>query len=223
MHVRLLSLIVFLGCITLLSGCSTTTLVTDYVRHNDAQPSDHVFVLAISSREPIRVAIEEGLKNQFEKMDVKATASHTVLFELPESKAERIALIKDMVAKSGASSVLLVSLINVTTKEDYVPARMEAVPVYYSPVATPYGYGGLAGYGSFYHETVQYVYQPGYYDTYKDYRVLSQWFGTGSEKPAWEGESSTVDPSSLDNAINGYAKVVTSALKEHGLLVSASQ
>lgn len=207
--------------LVLLQGCSSTRIVTDAVRAESPTAVSHVFVLVVSDRMPARVALEDALKARLEGQGVAATVSHTLLIEVPDSRDERIAEVKRVVEASGADSVLLVSLLTAEVVEDYVPARTEAVPVYYNnglSTGNLYGYG--YGYGGFYDVYTSYVYIPGYYDQYRDYRLQSQLFSEGSLEPVWEAESSTIDPPSLTSAARGYARAIVGKLADRRLIQS---
>lgn len=215
--------IALLLSVVLLQACSSTRIVTDTLRADAPEPVSHLFLLVVSDRMPARVALENALKDKLEGKGAMATVSHETLIEVPDSRDERIAEVKRVVEASGADSVLLVSLLSTEVVEDYVPARTEAVPVYYNnglSTGNLYGYG--YGYGGFYDVYTSYVYIPGYYDQYSDYRLQSQLFAAGSLEPVWEAESSTIDPPSLESAARGYARAIVGTLSGHGLVAPAN-
>lgn len=197
--------------IGLASACASTSIVYD--RLNEAQSGadiSHVCTLAISSGPAARAAVENALVDSLTGAGVSATPMHTLLLEIPEGRAERIEVLGSGASAAGCDAVLLVSLLSAEVDRDWQPARMEAVNVTYG--------SGLWTVGDYYHTWQEYVFVPGYYDEYRDYRLFSQLFVESSREPLWEAETSTVDPPSLDSAAASYADAIVAAMGKRGLL-----
>jgi hypothetical protein len=202
----------------LLAACSTTQLVHDRVNANwRGDALERVAVVVIANQPRVRGALENALVEDLQAAGADTFAVHTMMMDVPETLKARKAALKALVEKQGADGVLVLSLVGVDTQRQYVGAQMAPVEVItgVGPAATPYW-----GYGGYYHRHYEYVYVPGYEEVTQDYRLDASLFAVGQETPVWQGETSTVDPASLDEGIAGVASRVSSALVRHKLVAS---
>ena len=210
---RLVACIVML---MMLAGCSSTRLVHDRVSAGwKGDGLERVAVVVIANQPRLRGALENTLVQELEAAGANALAVHAMMIDVPETLNERKAALKALVQQQDADGVLVLSLVGVDTRRHYVGAQMAPVEVVtgVGPAAVPYW-----GYGGYYHRHYEYVYMPGYEEVTQDYRLDASLFAVGREKPVWQGETSTVDPSSLEEAIDGIAGRVSTALLKHGVV-----
>lgn len=203
--------------LSVLAGCSSTKLVHDRVNAGwRGQGLENVAVVVIANQPRLRGALELALVEDIQQAGGHAIAVHTLMIDVPETLKERKAALAGLVEQQGADGVLVLSLVGVETERHYVGAQMAPVEVVtgMTPASVPYW-----GYGGYYHRHYEYVYMPGYEETSQDYRLDASLFAVGQEKPVWQGETSTVDPTSLEEAIEGVAGRVSDALIRHKLVV----
>jgi hypothetical protein len=105
---------------------------------------------------------------------------------------------------------MVVSLLKVEERSEYVPPQVDYVPVPSAPMYL--GYGPYVGhsYGA--------IYQPGYYHNAKDYYLQTQVYSVERKRPVWQAQSRSMNPDSLKHGAQGFAKSIVSQLDKDGAL-----
>ncbi len=115
---------------------------------------------------------------------------------------------KAVLNKNGFDGVLTMGLIDKKEETRYVEGSG-----YYQPMA--YGY-----YGSFYsYYPYMYgnVYQPGHYATSEHIYIETNLWDVETGKLVWSAQTETVDPSSIENFANSYARDIVGELIKKGI------
>jgi hypothetical protein len=116
-----------------------------------------------------------------------------------------------MVLDAGYDGALIVSLLDVKEKTEYVPGQTYYQPLYYG------GYGGY--YGGFYgysYNTYGVVSSPGYYSQKKYIYIETRLFDLKTDEMNWASKSETKDPSDLKDFSASLARAVVTTLTNDG-------
>jgi len=192
-----LSLIPVLGL--LLASCGTSTQMMERWMEPTYQPLQASKVVVIGVGENTRrVSIFEDIMGQklaSRKIDVvKGSAI------LPRDSVD-IETFKKIVHSTGAQLVIVSRLLGVENETSYVPGTTSYVP---AP-----SYYGMYGY---YYSSYAVMSTPGYYTSYKVYKVESNVYDVQLEKLVWSGESHTTDPQNMQDGVDSFSNTLIDEL-----------
>lgn len=192
-----LSLILFLT----LAGCATPTeVVSGWSAPDHERPRfESLFVIALINDAEDRAAVERALGDALRDRVRHVYLAHRQIDRAVDGNQLR-RRVEQAVDRSGAEGVLVVSFLKAEVRADYVPPRLNQ------------GYGPSLGAG---YDT---VYAPGYYVENMDYYLQSTLYQVGRDSPIWQAQSRVINPTSLDNAVRGYAGDLAKRLHEDGAL-----
>ncbi|MFB6457886.1 hypothetical protein ACE38W_21625 [Chitinophaga sp. Hz27] len=207
-------LLLSLVFVLLMSGCGTTVHMTGTWKGNDAAPTGYhkVLIASLSSNLGARQTIETDLASALAKKGI-VTGKSLDLFPPnfdPKNEASKQEM-ADKIRSEGYTAVLTTSLVNKESETRYVPGTMM-----YAPYPAYGWYGSFWGYyGYMYGAT----YSPGYYTTDKIYFLESNLYDlTKNGQLVWSGQSETYNPSNLASFGTAFAKTVSDALQNAGML-----
>lgn len=195
------------GLVLLLTGCSSTQLVT---RWSDADyqgpPLKEILVIALLKDELHRRNLEEALVGRLQKAGAEGVPGYRLI---PDPKVvDDEAKLKRLVDDAGVDGVLIARLKGVDKEQTYVPPRAELVPA----MGIGYGYYG------YYHMSFQAVYQPGYTRTDTVVRLETQLFAAADGKLLWAGETRSFNPDSASTVARELADLVVGDMQNSGLI-----
>lgn len=197
----------------MLAACATTTETHSTWQTKTGEPRpvfDHLFVIVLAESPVTSAVVEKEVASSLDKRKVKATLSSDSLGgESQQAEAYR-AHVEAAVKESGADGVMVVSLLKVEERDEYVPPQVDYLPMTSAPLYL--GYGPYVGY------SYSAVYQPGYYQNATDYYLQTQLYNVANQKPVWQAQSRSMNPYSLDAGAAGYAKSVVGQLDRDGAL-----
>ena len=193
--------------ITLLAACSTTSLTS---RWNDPQyqgPAlSKILVIGIFKDDTRRRQFEQEFSQLITQGERTGIASYS---EMPDLKnADEKEEVLEVVNKTGADGVLIVTFQGVSKEQREVPPTVDYVPT------MGFGYGMYSYYGMGYST----VYRPGYTVTDKIVRLDIKLFDVKTEKMVWAGKSESFNPSSAQSVIKELAKLVIDDMKKSGIV-----
>lgn len=97
-------------------------------------------------------------------------------------------------------------LVDVSTRSEYVPGTTTYVPV-----------AGYRNFYTYYPESFSGVQEPGYVATFRTATVETNVYSAATGGLVWSGLSHTIDPISLDVAVNDIAKALVNDMAARGL------
>ncbi|MBL7251008.1 hypothetical protein [Alloalcanivorax marinus] len=159
---------------------------------------ENLFVIALVNDNQGRVAVEDALGDALRDRIRHVYLAHRQL-DAANDGDELRQRVEKAVARTGADGVLVVSFLKAEVRADYVPPRLQ-------------GFGPSLGAG---YDT---VYAPGYYTESRDYYLQSTLYQVGLDSPVWQAQSRVINPTSLHNAVRGYAGDLAKRLHEDGAL-----
>ena len=200
----------------LLSGCSTTRLVSSW--HDPSLPAGGVgkpMVIALAQQDILRHKIEDEYVRQLADLGVDAEQSYRIF---PDEKQIVPEMVKSKLPEMGRDSVLVTHLVDVRKETVYVPPTIERYPPghWYYGGNRPFYYNSFGGY---YNHSYAAVSRPGYTYNYEIY-VLETNLYAASDKLLWTATTETKDPGSLDDAIRDSVGVITADMKKNSLILN---
>ncbi|MCH2556547.1 MAG: hypothetical protein MK005_04520 [Alcanivorax sp.] len=198
---RTVSILFSLALALALAGCATPTeVVSGWNTPNADQPRfDSLFVIALINDDEDRAAVEQALGEALRDRVRHVYLAHRQLQGAADGDDLR-RRVEKAVDRSGADGVLAVSFLKAEVRADYVPPRLNQ------------GYGPSLGAG---YDT---VYSPGYYVENRDYYLQSTLYQVGRDSPVWQAQSRVINPTSLSNAVRGFAGDLAKRLQDDGAL-----
>ena len=187
-----------------LAGCSTSNKITNSWKNPDVTQESAKFqtvaVFAMVKDQQMRQDVEEALASQMPNSVAVPVYKMISNEELADIKA-----VKQKLSERGMEGALVLSVRNVDQKTTY-----------YSSGMYPSAYYNFGGY---YNYAWNYMYDPyGYSSTnvYVDLEILI--YSLKDDKLVWYGESTSVNPESIQQTISELAVSVKTQLIEDGLL-----
>ncbi|MGM0767904.1 MAG: hypothetical protein ACQEV6_07760 [Pseudomonadota bacterium] len=193
--------VLLLSGLLLLSGCASGPEVTRISKLPGASEAPaSLLVLAVSNKEKVREVTERVLVSRLQKAGYQA-ASYGPAPELPWQDPVGLRdKVKERLKSSPADGVLTVSLVRKNRQIEHVPNQVVLNPV-------TVNMGSLAS--TTYMETINI---PAHVEETTEYILRTTLFDVDLGQPIWQMYSSTVDPSSLDQASESFARVVVREL-----------
>ena len=182
-----------------LASCGTSTQMMERWQEPSYKPIEATKVVVIGIGENARrVAIFEDIMGQkFASRKIDVVKGNTIL---PRDSME-IEAFKKVIHGTGAQLVVTARLVGVENETSYVPGTTSYVP---AP-----SYYGMYGY---YYSSYAVMSTPGYYTSYKVYRVESNVYDVAQEKLVWSGESATTDPQNMEDGADSFGNTLIDEL-----------
>ena len=184
-----------------LVACAATQLTNSWTSPDyKGPPLKKVLVVGVSKQPALRRTFEDQFVKELKAVGVDAIPSYTFI---PDDGPAEEARVNQAVKDAGADGVLITRLVR-------VDVNTQVTPVYPSTMGMGY-YGGYAGaYGGYY--------DPGMV-TQTDTIVLeTNLYGVDETHLLWSGTTQTFAPTSLDQEMPGFAKIIIGALQKHKLI-----
>jgi hypothetical protein len=170
-------------------------------------PFKNIMVLALNGQAANRAQFEDTLTAAITKSGVQAVQSYS-LIPRPNLTPINMDQLRNVVQGQGFDAVLVSRIVKYHKSVNRVEDPVFPVESYY---ATLYGYYGFAS---------PMVYTPSYLQTEQKAQVETNLYATA--KPdgelVWTGTSDTVNPRSVNDAINAIAKLVAQELQKQNLI-----
>jgi hypothetical protein len=170
-------------------------------------PFKNIMVLALNGQAANRAQFEDVLTAAISKSGVQAVQSYS-LIPRPNSTPIDMDQLRNVVQGQGFDAVLVSTIVKYHKSVTEVQDPIFPLEPYY---ATLYGYYGYAS---------PMVYAPSYLQTEQKVQVETNLYATA--KPdgelVWTGTSNTVNPRSVNDAINAIVKLVAQELQKQDLI-----
>ncbi|MBC7510020.1 MAG: hypothetical protein H7320_14930 [Ferruginibacter sp.] len=184
-------------------SCSPSTKIVKSWREPEASVTrnaeNKTLVIAMVKDESSRHIIEDQL---VKRLNNNAVASYSIITSDLLKEANE-ATLSEKLKQGNFTHVLMMRLAQLEKETSYVPG-------------TNTGFYG--GYGRYYGNGAGMYSTPGYYTTDKNYFVETTVYTVSPNKLIWAGTTKTVNPSSMDKAVNEIADVVSNKMKADGFL-----
>jgi len=188
----------------LLAGCSSSNKISNSWKNPEATQESAKFqtvaVFAMVKNPDMRMDVEESLASQMP--NTIAVPSYKMI---TNEELEDINAVKKKLSERGMEGALVLSVRNVDQKTSYYSSGMYP-SAYYS-------------FGGYYNYAWNYMYDPYAYSStnvYVDLEILI--YSLKDDKLVWYGESTSVNPETIQQTISELAVSVKNQLVEDGLL-----
>lgn len=205
-------ILLLLATITISCSTSNTKMTGQWANKEKLQNKDinSVFIAVLSSNMDAKTTLEDELAYQAGMRGITAIKSHRVFTRTftkdnTPSKQELLSAIR----ATNADVIFTVTLQDKESSTRYVPGRT----AYY-----PMGYGYYGNFYGYYSNMYPVMYDPGYYTTDKIYYIESNLYDAATEELLWSAQSSTYNPSNLENFVKGYTEALLQQLEKDGII-----
>jgi len=170
-------------------------------------PFKNILVLAVNGRASARADFEDQMVAVISRPGIVAVQSYS-LIPRPDATPIDKKQLRDVVQGQNFDAILVSRLVKYDKKVKYVPGQ----------IYTPYAYYGTF-YG-YYEEIYPVVYSPGYMEREVEAQVETNFYSTAKDdgELEWTGTSDTVNPRSLNKAIDAVVGLVVREL-ERGKII----
>lgn len=176
---------------------------------------NNILVVAISNDLVKRNTVESAVVNELSKDNIKGSASASILDlskiernkdgKIDSTKREEI---KKTLTDAGYDGAIVISLLDIKEKTEYVPGQTYYQPNYYG-VYGRYAYNGFYNY-SF--NTYSVVNTPGYYVQKTNVFIETRLFDLTTDDMVWATQSETLNPSNLKDFSASFSTAMVNSL-----------
>ena len=205
------SAFIFTSCMGAYTDISGTWTKPGY----KAKKYNKILVVGISDEIVKRNTVETAFVNELGKDKIKSSTSNELvdfskLGMNEEGKIDSVQIeeLKKKVNEAGYDGAIVISLLDIQEKTDYVPGQTYYNPHYYS-YYRPYAYRGFYNY---YYTTYSVVTRPGYYVNKKSIYIETRLYNLKTDEMVWACTSETMDPSNLKEFSKSLAGTVVSSM-----------
>lgn len=199
-------LLILVAALLILSSCGTSTQILGVWQKPDSRTLTYqkVLVASLTNNLSAQQKVETELAAILTSPGVVVTKSLDVFPPSLESKKskDKDALLKKL--REYDSDIIVTNTV--------VDKKLRQS--YNRPYYGPWGWGGYWGYRGWYGG----FYDPGFAVMDKEYYLETNVFDSRSGDLVWSAQSRTSNPSSLDNFIEDYAKVIAQKMIEDGII-----
>ena len=175
----------------------------------------NILIVAITDDIVKRNTVESAMVNELGKDKVKSTASAMILDLSKIDKNEegkidstKLVEVKKTLTEAGYDGAIVISLLDIKERTDYVPGQSYYQPSYYSAYR-PYAYRGFYNYS---YTTYSLVTTPGYYVEKKNIFIETRLFDLKTDDMVWASNSETMNPANIKDFSKSLARAVVNSL-----------
>ena len=171
-----------------------------------------IAVVGISDNLKARISFEDRAVDLFKKKGVNAVAGINVFPPNMSEEDQKPKNLIKIIERHQLDGVITMSLVDSEESERYRPGESYTYP------------SGYYRFGRYYVRTYNTVRTPGYYESTKSYLIEAIFYDVsgelyeGKETMVWKGQSSLVDPSSIESAAKSFTKKLVSHTLEYDII-----
>jgi hypothetical protein len=200
-----------------ISSCSSsyTEISGTWTKPNySGKKFKNILVVAISNDAVKRSTVENAVVSELKYQKINATASEKIIDFTKVDKdnngrvdsSKRGEVLK-MITDAGYDGAIVLSLLDIKEKTQYVPGQSYYQPAYYG------GYGGY--YGGFYgysYNTYGVVSTPGYYIETKNIYIETRLFDIKKDDMLWATKTETLNPTNIKELSGSLARALVDTM-----------
>jgi hypothetical protein len=207
---RTLSTVALLALIAFIFSACTPVSLTSWVNPQTNQKVSHVIVWGMFEKIQYEKPFEQSVASYFNGRGVKSIEALSLM--TPAKKYEAAEL-EEIVKKTPADGVLIVTYTGSDKQDNYVPATTTVYPAYYGSYYSYYSYGYPTYYGGGYGVTTG-----GYWTTTTTLNLRANLYSVATKDLLWTAEIQVTDPQYVDEASYQVASQVFADWQKHGLV-----
>jgi len=196
---------------SLLISCNSTKIVETY-KADEYGAYDKIYVVGLTGQEIPESKIAAEMVRRLEERGIRANSTRFKVTAQAASNADELKAVTDSIAKADYDAVLTFAMVGATLEEDFV------TPASYDTPSGPIDYPYFNDYYSYYGFRAPLIYSKGYYESNTVFNLEASLYDIKDGSLVWIGQTKTVEPLSMDEFAEGYAKTVVDKLIYEDLL-----
>jgi hypothetical protein len=193
----------------LLNACNSTNLVKNWSDPEYKGPAlKNILIIGVIKNDKKRRSFENEFAELITEKGRSGTASYTLLPDLEQSNTKQKVL--DIVKKIGADGVMIVTTHGVSEQQWVTPPSLD----YVGGAGIGYGHG-MYGY---YNTSHSIIFNQGYTVTNTILRIDVKLFDVATEKVIWAGKTESDNPTSAEQVIKEFEKLVIRDMQSSGVI-----
>jgi len=202
----------FLGVALLfIASCSSTKMSASWTDPNyEGKHYEKLLVWGLSDNVSARATVEDEVAYFLNLKKITSVSGSDIAPPNRKALPHNVEESKAILEKYGFDGVLTMGLIDKKEKTSYVEGTG-----YYTPMS----YGHYGSFYSYYPYMYGNVYQPGHYATSEHIYIETNLWDAKTGKLVWSAQTETVDPSSIENFANSYARDVVAEMIKRKIIV----
>jgi hypothetical protein len=194
-------------------SCAPSTQIIGAWKNPEAATKQYnnIIIAAMTNNVVVRQQVENDLQAQLQKQGITAAKSIELFPPTSSSKeGPDVNTIMERVRSNGYDGILAVAVVDEETETRYIPGNYTYAPI------TRFGwYGRFSG---FYNYWTPMMYDPGYYTEDKIYFLEANLYDVQTENLVWSAQSSSYNPSDLQNASQEFAQVTVERMGQDNVV-----
>ena len=176
---------------------------------------NNILIVAITNDLVKRNTVESAMVRELKNDKIKASISTPVIdFSRIEKTSDgrydttKLDAVKKSLSDAGYDGAIVISLLDIKEKTEYVPGQTYYQPNYYAGYQ-PYAYNGFYNYS---YQTYSVVNTPGYYVQKTNIFIEARLFDLNDNIMQWAAETETENPSDINAFATSLAGALTNKL-----------
>ena len=188
-----------------LFSCNSTKIVETY-KADEAKSVDKIYIVGLTGQEMPEQKIEAEMVRRLEERGVRANSTRYDISSEIASNKEELKLVTDSISSSSYDAILTFALVGVSEEKDIV------TPSLYDTPSGPIDYPYFNDYYSYYGYRAPLIYSKGYYESNTIFNLEASLYNLENGELIWIGQTKTVEPFSVDDFAENYAKTIVDKL-----------
>jgi len=188
-----------------LFSCNATKIIETY-KADESKSYDKVFVVGLTGQQIPEEKIAAEIVRRFEERGVRANATRFKITSEAAQNESDLKAITDSLKSSDYKAVLTFAMVGAETEDDFI------TPASYDTPSGPIDYPYYNDYYSYYGFRAPLIYSKGYYESNTVFNLEASLYDLANGKLVWIGQTKTVEPLSMEDFAEGYAKTVVDKL-----------
>lgn len=203
---------ILLISVLLLTGCSSTRLVTDWKNPDIVLfDANKVLIIGMTPNHDVRVKFETELQNKFTEYKIESFRSFDLFdveFTSSEKTEKELSKVEQQLLDKDFDAILLTKILGVEDRQSFRKKIYEL-----NRFMTSFKDDYLS------HQTI--YYEDDYYKRFKVYQAETSLYCicVGKERELiWQGRIDVTDPVNIEKSVDDYIKLIVVALKEQDII-----
>jgi len=189
----------------MLISCNSTKIVETY-KADEVGTYDKIYVVGLTGQEIPEEKIASEMVRRLEERGVRANSTRFKISSSTAADEEELKAVTDSISQANYDAVLTFAMVGVSEEEDIV------TPALYDTPSGPIDYPYYNDYYSYYGFRAPLIYSKGYYESNTVFNLEASLYDIKDGKLVWIGQTKTVEPLSMEDFAEGYAKTVVDKL-----------
>lgn len=196
---------------SMLISCNSTKIVETY-KADEYGEYDKIYVVGLTGQEIPQSKIAAEMVRRLEERGIRANSTRFKMTSKAVSNADELRAVTDSLKSADYEAILTFAMVGVEEEDDIV------TPALYDTPSGPIDYPYYNDYYSYYGFRAPLIYSKGYYESNTVFNLEASLYDIKDGSLVWIGQTKTVEPLSMEEFAEGYAKTVVDKLIYEDLL-----